>query len=53
MQQSGTPRSEIFYTTKLMQNKGYDHVRKSIKRSLKLAGLEYMYAYIDRALRYG
>lgn len=42
MKKSGTPRSEIFYTTKLMQNLGYDHVRKAIKKSLKLAGLDYM-----------
>lgn len=42
MKKTGTPRSEIFYTTKLMKNLGYDHVKKSIKESLRLAGLDYM-----------
>jgi len=46
MKQSGTPRSEIFYTTKLMQNRGYDHVKKSIKKSLKLAGMDYIDLYL-------
>lgn len=46
MKQSGTPRSEIFYTTKLMQNRGYDHVRRAIKKSLKLAGMDYLDLYL-------
>ncbi|KAK9898019.1 putative aldo-keto reductase [Cystobasidium minutum MCA 4210] len=46
MKKSGTPRSEIFYTTKLMKNLGYDHVRKSIKESLRLAGLDYIDLYL-------
>ena len=43
MAKSGTPRSEIFYTTKLKHNLGYDHAKKAIRKSLKLAGLDYMY----------
>lgn len=42
MKKTGTPRSEIFYTTKLMKNLGYDHVKKAIKESLRLAGVDYM-----------
>ena len=42
MAQTGTPRSEIFYTTKLMKNLGYEHVKRSIQRSLDLAGLDYL-----------
>ena len=42
MKKSGTPRTEIFYTTKLMQNNGYEHAKKRIKKSLSLAGLDYM-----------
>jgi len=43
---TGTPRSEIFYTTKLKENLGYDHVKKAIKQSLKLAGLDYIDLYL-------
>lgn len=48
MAQTGTPRSEIFYTTKLMKNLGYEHVKRSIQRSLDLAGLDYLCASSDR-----
>src|ERR1700733_14311291 len=34
-QSSGIPRSEIFYTTKLKFNNGYDHVRRAIAKSLE------------------
>jgi len=46
MAKTGTPRSEIFYTTKLKENLGYDHARKAIKKSLKLAGLDYLDLYL-------
>lgn len=46
MAQTGTPRSEIFYTTKLMKNLGYEHVKRSIQRSLDLAGLDYLDLYL-------
>merc|ERR1712093_410809 len=46
MAKTGTPRSEIFYTTKLKENLGYDHVRNAIKKSLKLAGLDYLDLYL-------
>ncbi|TFK99494.1 aldo-keto reductase, partial [Pterulicium gracile] len=43
---NNVPRSEIFYTTKLMLNNGYDKVRESIRRSVKLSGLEYVDLYL-------
>lgn len=40
------PRSEIFYTTKLKLNNGYEHVRAAIKRSVELCGLGYLDLYL-------
>lgn len=37
MKSTGTPRSEIFYTTKLMYNNGFDTVTKAIEASIALA----------------
>ena len=45
MKASGTPRSEIFYTTKLMENLGEKHVKNAIHRSLDLAGMDYMWVW--------
>ncbi|EIN03970.1 aldo-keto reductase [Punctularia strigosozonata HHB-11173 SS5] len=43
---TGTPRSAIFYTTKLKLNNGYANVRKAIDRSLSECGLEYIDLYL-------
>uniref|UniRef100_A0A0W0F7H4 NADP-dependent oxidoreductase domain-containing protein n=1 Tax=Moniliophthora roreri TaxID=221103 RepID=A0A0W0F7H4_MONRR len=40
------PRSEIFYTTKLKYNNGYENVKQSIERSIKLCGLDYIDLYL-------
>lgn len=42
MQESGVPRSEIFYTTKIMTNSSEAHAKQVIDKSLKLAGLDYI-----------
>lgn len=47
MKKSGTARSDIFYTTKLKENLGYDHAKRAIKKSLKLAGLDHMYGHLS------
>ena len=39
------PRSEIFYTTKLMANNGLEHARKAIRESVRLSGLGYLDLY--------
>ncbi|KAL8277931.1 hypothetical protein RQP46_009750 [Phenoliferia psychrophenolica] len=46
MKNSGVPRSEIFFTTKLMANKTTEWVHESIGISLKKAGLDYADAYL-------
>ena len=46
MNETKTPRSEIFYTTKLMANNGFEHTRKAIKKSLELSGLDYIDLYL-------
>ncbi|KAG8805835.1 hypothetical protein FRC17_005304 [Serendipita sp. 399] len=44
---TGTPRSSIFYTTKLQQNKGYAATKRAIDTSLKKCqGLEYIDLYL-------
>ncbi|KAF8622008.1 hypothetical protein AX15_007362 [Amanita polypyramis BW_CC] len=43
---SGIDRSEIFFTTKLKENNGYDQTRKAIERSLKECGLGYIDLYL-------
>jgi diketogulonate reductase-like aldo/keto reductase len=45
-QSSGVPRSEIFYTTKLKLNHGYDHVRRAIEKSVETCGLGYIDLYL-------
>lgn len=40
------PRSDIFYTTKLKLNNGYDAVRESIRRQTKACGLGYIDLYL-------
>ncbi|KAK7037769.1 hypothetical protein VNI00_010730 [Paramarasmius palmivorus] len=42
----GIPRSDIFYTTKLKYNNGYDNVKRSIEKSIKLCGLGYIDLYL-------
>ncbi|KZT20484.1 Aldo/keto reductase [Neolentinus lepideus HHB14362 ss-1] len=44
--ETSTPRSAIFYTTKLKSNSGYDTTKRSIDRSLKACGLGYMDLYL-------
>ncbi|KAL0578083.1 hypothetical protein V5O48_003901 [Marasmius crinis-equi] len=44
--QANIPRSEIFYTTKLKYNNGYNAVKRSIERSLELCGLGYIDLYL-------
>jgi len=41
-----TPRSDIFYTTKLKRNNGYAGVKKAIQRSLDECGLGYIDLYL-------
>ncbi|KAI0787754.1 Aldo/keto reductase [Fomes fomentarius] len=44
--ETGIPREAIFYTTKLKENKGYDHVRKAARKSLQESGLGYIDLYL-------
>ena len=46
MEESGTPRSDIFYATKLKDNFGYEHTLRAINKSLKACGLEYIDLYL-------
>ncbi|TFK50208.1 Aldo/keto reductase [Heliocybe sulcata] len=43
---TSTPRSTIFYTTKLKSNSGYEATKRAIERSLKACGLGYMDLYL-------
>ncbi|KAF5372007.1 hypothetical protein D9615_008082 [Tricholomella constricta] len=43
---NNVPRSDIFYTTKLKDNNGYDHTRAAILRSLDECGLGYIDLYL-------
>lgn len=45
-QKTGTPREDIYYTTKLKLNNGYDNVKQAIKRSLDACGLGYIDLYL-------
>lgn len=44
--ETGIPRSEIFYTTKLMTNVSYEDTLKNIDKSIKACGLEYLDLYL-------
>ncbi|KAF9449751.1 Aldo/keto reductase [Macrolepiota fuliginosa MF-IS2] len=44
--ETNTPRSEIFYTSKLKNNNGYASVKKCIERSVKECGLGYIDLYL-------
>ena len=46
MQQSGTARSEIYFTTKLKDNVSYAATLKAIDRSIKACGLGYIDLYL-------
>jgi len=46
IQRTETPRSEIFYTTKLMSNRGLAHARLAIRKSLNVCGLDYIDLYL-------
>ncbi|KAM0746595.1 Aldo/keto reductase [Meredithblackwellia eburnea MCA 4105] len=46
MKESGVPRSEIWWTTKLMHNKTTEYVHEAIDISLKKCGLEYIDQYL-------
>ncbi|KAI0703773.1 aldo-keto reductase [Cytidiella melzeri] len=43
---TGTPRSEIYWTTKLKDNISYDATMKAIDRSLKAVGFDYIDLYL-------
>ncbi|CAA7267462.1 unnamed protein product [Cyclocybe aegerita] len=43
---SGTPRGDVFYTTKLKLNNGYENVKKAVQRSLDVCGLGYIDLYL-------
>lgn len=43
---SNIPRSEIFFTTKLRLNNGYDNVKNAIQKSLDECGLGYIDLYL-------
>ncbi len=42
----GLDRGDIWFTTKLKTNTGYDATREAIKRSIKQSGLEYLDLYL-------
>ena len=44
--ETGTPRSAIFYTTKLKLNNGYAKVKEAIQSSLHACGLGYIDLYL-------
>ncbi|KAF9516673.1 hypothetical protein BS47DRAFT_1371644 [Hydnum rufescens UP504] len=44
--ETGTPRSEIWYTTKLMHNHGREATHHAIRRSLKESGLDCIDLYL-------
>ncbi|KAL7279162.1 hypothetical protein ACG7TL_007002 [Trametes sanguinea] len=43
---TGTPREEIFFTTKLKNNSGFAAAKASVRRSLKECGLDYIDLYL-------
>ncbi|KZO99665.1 Aldo/keto reductase [Calocera viscosa TUFC12733] len=46
MQRTEIPREEICYTTKLMSNRGIQHARSAIRKSVKACGLGYIDIYL-------
>ncbi|KAI0806143.1 aldo-keto reductase [Irpex lacteus] len=46
LKKTGTPRSEIFWTTKLKDNVSYDATMKAIDASLKAIGFDYIDLYL-------
>ena len=46
LKETGTPREELFYTTKLMTNVSYEQTLKDIDASIKACGLEYIDLYL-------
>jgi diketogulonate reductase-like aldo/keto reductase len=42
----GLKRADIWFTTKLKTNTGYDATRRAIKQSIKESGLEYLDLYL-------
>lgn len=45
-EESNTPRSDLFFTSKLKTNRGYDETLRDLRNSLKVAGLEYFDLYL-------
>ena len=43
---TGTPRTEIFFTTKLRSNNGFEETLKSIQTSIDACGLGYIDLYL-------
>ena len=44
--ETGTPRENVFYTTKLKYNNGYANAKAAMKRSLAECGLGYIDLYL-------
>ena len=44
--ETGTPREDVFYTTKLKYNNGYANAKAAMKRSLAECGLGYIDLYL-------
>ena len=45
-EQSGTSRSDIYLTSKLRDNNGYDRTFTDLKKSLERSGVEYFDLYL-------
>jgi diketogulonate reductase-like aldo/keto reductase len=46
VEESNTPRSDLFFTSKLKTNRGYDETLRDLRNSLKVAGLDYFDLYL-------
>jgi diketogulonate reductase-like aldo/keto reductase len=46
VEETNTPRSSLFFTSKLKTNRGYDETLRDLRNSLKVAGLEYFDLYL-------
>jgi diketogulonate reductase-like aldo/keto reductase len=46
VKEKNAKREDIWFTTKLKDNRGYDATRRKIKESIKKSGLEYLDLYL-------
>jgi hypothetical protein len=46
VESSNTARSELFFTSKLKSNRGYDQTLRDLRKSLKTSGLDYFDLYL-------